>query len=148
MLNFNFLKQIFTCVEGSTPSGISPKSLLIHSTVSFPFFQMQTQVWNNIIHYIPRLCNWMFVILAGSSDRAEHITVCWGLSIWPIWQSANVGIWLRAVWCRRAEYSHKRISRHGEETFKTFSISHTRGHEASMFWIQLARSTRTRNLEK
>lgn len=34
------------------------------------------------------------------------------------------------------------------ETFKTSSISHTRGHEASMFWIQLARSTRTRNLKR
>ena len=35
-----------TCVLGSIPSGISPRSLLIHSTVSFPFFQIQMQVWN------------------------------------------------------------------------------------------------------
>lgn len=43
-----------------------------------------------------------------------------GLSIWPIWQSANVGIWLSAVWCRGAEYLHKSLSHHDTETFKHF----------------------------
>ena len=117
MLNFNFLKQIFTCVEGSTPSGISPKSLLIHSTVSFPFFQMQTQVWNNIIQqdYVIG-CLWYWQ--AAATERSTLLFV--GLSIWPIWQSANVGIWLSAVWCRGAEYLHKSLSHHDTETFKHF----------------------------
>ena len=40
-----FPRTSITWVLGSIPSGISPRSLFTHSTVSFPFFQIQMQVW-------------------------------------------------------------------------------------------------------
>ena len=67
----------------------------------------------------------MFVILAGS-DRAEHITVCWALNMANLAVSECRNL---IECCMKPEggiFSQ-------EETFKTFSISHTRGHEASMF---------------